>query len=76
MTTEHIMPEHFSRFECRPEPAGTWMVWDMVKNAPANLGGCILRGREQHRAEAARAILTKIYNCRLDARSVRRDIRR
>ena len=70
------MLEHLSRFECRPEPAGTWMVWDTVRKAPAKLGGCVLSGREATRAEAARAILTKIYNCRLDARSVRKDIRR
>jgi hypothetical protein len=64
------------RFECLVETAGTWMVWDHVTHCLADLAGVVLRGREEQRAKAACSVLTKIYGCRLDARSVRLDIRR
>lgn len=64
------MDEHALRFECRPEPSRTWTVWDTVRNAPANLGGCILKGRQQDRAQAACDILQRIYTNRLDAKSI------
>jgi len=47
------------------------MVWDNHKGAPASLGGCVLRGREKFRAEAACNVLKRIYANRLDARSMR-----
>jgi len=49
------------------------MVWDRDRVAPANLGGCILRGRPEERAKAACVILNQIYKNRLDACSVRAD---
>jgi hypothetical protein len=56
------------RFECRREPAGTWMVWDLVESKPAKLGGCEMRGREAQRATAACAVLNRIFKGRLEAR--------
>ena len=55
------------RFECVPEPSGTWMVWDNVKSAPASLGGCILRGRPKERARSACDVLKRIYKNRLES---------
>lgn len=65
------MEERHRRFCCLPEPSGTWMVWDNETGAPANLGGCSLKGRSEERARAACEILKRIYRNRLDASSVR-----
>ncbi len=65
------MDDGLPRFQCMPESSGTWMVWDNEKGGPATLGGCVLGGRSEMRARAACEILTKIYNNRLDAQSVR-----
>jgi hypothetical protein len=46
-------------------------VWDDVADAPATLGGCVLLGRTWERAKVARDLLRRIYDNRLDARSVR-----
>lgn len=62
------------RFECLIEKAGTWMVRDNDRNCFAVLAGTVLRGRQKQRAEAACSILTRIYGCQLDARSVRANI--
>jgi hypothetical protein len=62
-----------NRFECRVEDNGLYLVWDIRSNAPATLGGCALRGRLKERAEAACAILQKIYRNRLDAWSIQDD---
>ncbi len=59
------------RFTCRREPSGTWMVWDRHNHAPATLGGCELKGRDEMRARAACDILIRIYGNRLDLRSLR-----
>jgi hypothetical protein len=59
------------RFECRREPSGTWLVWDRVEGNLAKLGGCEMRGREMHRANAACAVLNKIFEGRLEARHAR-----
>ena len=64
------------RFHCVHEPSGTWMVWDNVSGGPATLGGCVLKGRSEHRARAACDILTRIYRNRLDAFSIRKSKRR
>ena len=64
------------RFHCLREPSGTWMVWDNVTGRPATLGGCVLKGRSEHRARAACDILTRIYRNRLDAFSIRGSKRR
>ncbi len=67
------MPYATPRFECLPDSAGTWMVWDNVTRAPAALGGCELRGRQKHRAEVACGILTRIFSNRMDAKAVKSD---
>ena len=64
------------RFHCLREPSGTWMVWDNVTGGPATLGGCVRKGRSEHRARAACDILTRIYRNRLDAFSIRGSKRR
>ena len=64
------MHDHRPRFECRFEPAGTWMVWDNDALAAATLAGYLLHGLENHRAQAACAVLASIYGSRLDAPSV------
>ena len=51
------------------------MVWDDVTGAPAELGGCVLRGRSEERARAACEILRRIYRNRLDASSTRQTAR-
>ncbi len=61
-----------ARFRCLPEQAGTWMVWDDVTETPAILGGCVLKGRTEHRARSACEILERIYRNRLDAMSIAR----
>jgi hypothetical protein len=48
------------------------MVWDNETGEPANLGGCVLKGRTEDRARAACEILKRIYRNRLDAPSMRR----
>jgi hypothetical protein len=63
-----------SRFKCLPEPSGTWMVWDCKTERPAELGGCVLRGRSEERARAACGILRRIYSNRLDACSLRKSV--
>ena len=59
------------RFECLPEPTGTWMVWDNSRNRLAMLGGRPLGGRPKDRAQAACTVLASIYRSRLDACAVR-----
>jgi hypothetical protein len=66
------MEDHQPRFRCHPEPSGTWTVWDDVIDAPATLGGSILLGRTWQRAKVARDVLRRIYDSRLEARSLRR----
>jgi hypothetical protein len=66
------MEDRQPRFRCRPEPSGTWTVWDDVADAPASLGGCALLGRTWERAKVARDVLRRIYDNHLEARSVRR----
>ena len=68
-----LMVNSQSRFDCRPEPDGTWTVWDNVAGSPAMLGGHPLAGRTHERAEAARDILVRIYQNRLDAQSSRKE---
>ena len=63
--------EPHDRFTCMPEPTGTWMVWDRSTEAPATLGGCVLKGRSEVRARAACDILARIYKNRLDLPSLR-----
>ena len=70
------MEQRNHRFRCLREPSGTWMVWDNVTGGPATLGGCVLKGRSEHRARAACDILTRIYRNRLDAFSIRGSKRR
>ncbi|KQZ13323.1 hypothetical protein ASD44_04005 [Mesorhizobium sp. Root554] len=70
------MENGLPRFQCMPESSGTWMVWDNETGRPATLGGCIIGGRSEMRARTACEILTKIYNNRLDARSIRRTVQR
>ena len=65
------MHDHLTRFECRLEPSGTWMVWDYSTRAVAHLAGYQLQGQESHRAQAAYAVLASIYGSHLDAPSVR-----
>jgi hypothetical protein len=67
------MPHTPPRFECRPEPSGTWMVWDTEKNRPSTLGGSVLNGMEKGRAATACELLTRIFRNRLEVRSVRHD---
>ena len=67
------MVDKAPQFECRREMSGTWMVWDLTRNAVASLGGCALRGRTEERARAACEVLIQIYKNRLDARTVRAD---
>ena len=62
---------HRPRFECLPEPSGTWMVWDNDTHAAATLAGYQMRGQEDLRAQAACAVLISIYRNRLDAPSAR-----
>ena len=62
------------RFKCLPDLSGTWMVWDNKTERPAELGGCVLHGRIEERARAACGILTRIYDSRLDACSVRKSV--
>lgn len=63
------------RFECRRDIGpDDWMVWDNVGNAAASLGGCMLRGRTEHRARAACDILTAIYRSGLDCASLRKKL--
>lgn len=64
------------RFKCIPEPSGTWMVWDTMTEQPAELGGCVLRGRLEERARVACSILSRIYGNSLDALSLRKLARR
>ncbi|AZO47883.1 MAG: hypothetical protein EOS58_18120 [Mesorhizobium sp.] len=59
-----------ARFRCRPEPSGSWMVWDESDNAPGTLGGRSLVGRTWQRAKVACDLLARIYDNRLDARSL------
>lgn len=49
------------RFYCLVEPAGQWTVWDSFQEKPASLGGCLLTGREEQRAEAACGVLNRIH---------------
>ena len=70
------MEKRAPRFTCLREPSGTWMVWDNAADRPAALGGCVLKGRSEHRAKAACDILTRIYRNRLDAFSIRESKRR
>jgi hypothetical protein len=59
------MDSELPRFECRrEEESGTWMVWDRSRQQVAEIGGCPLRGREEHRARVACTILTRIYRNR------------
>lgn len=59
------MDSELPRFECRrEEESGTWMVWDRSRQQVAEIGGCPLRGREEHRARVACTILTRIYKNR------------
>jgi hypothetical protein len=55
------------RFECLPEPTGTWMVWDNSRDALATLGDRPLSGRQKDRAQAACTVLANIHRSRLDA---------
>ncbi|MFK0688830.1 hypothetical protein ACFX5Q_11560 [Mesorhizobium sp. IMUNJ 23033] len=64
------MEDHKARFRCRPEPSGTWMVWDDVDHAPASLGGCLLIGRTWQRAKVGCDLLRRIYDNRLESRSL------
>jgi len=66
-----MQPE--TRFTCMPEPFGNWMVWDKYTDAPAILGGCVLKGRSELRAQAACDVLVRIYKNRLDFQSLRDD---
>ncbi|TPM19950.1 hypothetical protein FKO01_46915 [Mesorhizobium sp. B2-3-3] len=67
------MEDRQPRFRCRPAPSGTWTVWDHVADEPATLGGRKLVGRTWERARSACDLLRRIYDNRLDARSVRQD---
>jgi hypothetical protein len=62
-------PQH--RFYCHIEAGGTWGVWDRKAGAPASLGGRDLLGCTSQRANAAEAVLTRIYDNGLDALTVR-----
>jgi hypothetical protein len=65
-----FMEDRQPRFRCHPEPSGTWTVWDDVADAPATLGGSVLLGRTWQRAKVARDVLRRIYDSRLEARSL------
>lgn len=60
-----------ARFECMQERDGTWTVWDHETHAPARLGGDELRGKAKERAEAARGILSRIFNNGMDVATIR-----
>ncbi len=72
-TRINIMHADLPRFECLPEPTGTWMVWDNRRNRLATLDSLPLGGRQKDRARAACAVLASIYRSRLDACAVRQD---
>lgn len=61
------MGECFDRFPYYPASDGTWLVWDNDAGRPATLGGSIIAGRTQTRAEAAATVLNRIYQRRMDA---------
>ena len=63
------------RFECLPDKLGMWMVRANATHCLAELAGKVLHGREKQRAEAACSVLSKIYRGRLDASSVRQDMK-
>jgi hypothetical protein len=65
------MANGLNRFECLAEPSGTWMVYDNLRNMPASLGGRELCGRQKQRAEAACAILTRIFQNRATINALR-----
>ncbi|QKC81550.1 hypothetical protein EB232_07720 [Mesorhizobium sp. NZP2077] len=70
------MENHQHRFYCHIEAKGTWGVWDRVADRPARLGGGDLLGCTAQRAEAAKHVLTRIYDGELDALAIRRLCRR
>jgi hypothetical protein len=53
------------------EKDGNWTVWDHDTHAPARLGGDELRGKPRERAEAARDVLSRIFNNGMDVATIR-----
>lgn len=52
------MSDKCERFECVMEPAGTWMVWDMHLEIPAELAQAALMGMER----ASALLICKLLN--------------
>ena len=46
------------RFECMPEPTGSWMVWDEARERPAELAGVPLVGLAENEARS----LCRLFN--------------